>query len=206
MAFKHVGRIKTNKRKVIVAYQTVPNEPEQCLVVTTEKLDAADHDSLMKLVESDAGQNEFEFAEAMARARLSDGRIMLSAFHTQGKLQKVDTNMVEMTPDRNATIMLDELNKMIADQKGVGIEDLATINMPAKEEELASVSDVPTSTLPSDEAAPAPQEGVLSDEDLAKQYRSQADTMFKEAQRLRKEADELAPTKKKATAKTKESA
>jgi hypothetical protein len=206
MAFKHVGRIKTNKRKVIVAYKTVPNEPEQCLVVTTENLDAADHDSLMKLVESDAGQNEFEFAEAMARARLSDGRIMLSAFHTQGKLQKVDTNMVEMTPDRNATIMLDELNKMIADQKGVGIEDLATINMPAKEEELASVSDVPTSTLPSDEAAPAPQEGVLSDEDLAKQYRSQADTMFKEAQRLRKEADELAPTKKKATAKTKESA
>lgn len=206
MAFKHVGRIKTNKRKVIVAYKTVPNEPEQCLVVTTENLDAADHDSLMKLVESDAGQNEFEFAEAMARARLSDGRIMLSAFHTQGKLQKVATNMVEMTPDRNATIMLDELNKMIADQKGVGIEDLATINMPAKEEELASVSDVPTSTLPSDEAAPAPQEGVLSDEDLAKQYRSQADTMFKEAQRLRKEADELAPTKKKATAKTKESA
>ena len=206
MAFKHVGRIKTNKRKVIVAYKTVPNEPEQCLVVTTENLDAADHDSLMKLVESDAGQNEFEFAEAMARARLSDGRIMLSAFHTQGKLQKVDTNMVEMTPDRNASIMLDELNKMIADQKGVGVEDLATINMPAKEEELASVSDVPTSTLPSDEAAPAPQEGVLSDEDLAKQYRSQADTMFKEAQRLRKEADELAPTKKKATAKTKESA
>lgn len=206
MAFKHVGRIKTNKRKVIVAYKTVPNEPEQCLVVTTENLDAADHDSLMKLVESDAGQNEFEFAEAMARSRLSDGRIMLSAFHTQGKLQKVDTNMVEMTPDRNATIMLDELNKMIADQKGVGVEDLATINMPAKEEELASVSDVATSTLPSDEAAPAPQEGVLSDEDLAKQYRSQADTMFKEAQRLRKEADELAPTKKKATAKTKESA
>jgi len=206
MAFKHVGRIKTNKRKVIVAYKTVPNEPEQCLVVTTENLDAADHDSLMKLVESDAGQNEFEFAEAMARARLSDGRIMLSAFHTQGKLQKVDTNMVEMTPDRNATIMLDELNKMIADQKGVGVEDLATISMPAKQEELASVSDVPTSTLPSDEAAPAPQEGVLSDEDLAKQYRSQADTMFKEAQRLRKEADELAPTKKKATAKTKESA
>ena len=39
MAFKHVGRIKTNKRKVIVAYKTVPNEPEQCLVVTTENLD-----------------------------------------------------------------------------------------------------------------------------------------------------------------------
>jgi hypothetical protein len=42
----------------------------------------------------------------------------------------------------------------------------------------------------------------LSDEDLAKSYRSQADAMFKEAQNLRKQAEELAPTKKK-TAKAK---
>ena len=57
MALKHVGRIAANKRKVVVAYRTLPGEPENCLVVTTENLDAADHDSLMKLVESDAGQN-----------------------------------------------------------------------------------------------------------------------------------------------------
>jgi hypothetical protein len=51
----------------------------------------------------------------------------------------------------------------------------------------------------------APDSGVLSDEDLASQYRSQADAMFKEAQILRKQAEELVPTKKKAV-KTKASA
>ena len=41
---------------------------------------------------------------------------------------------------------------------------------------------------------------VLSDDDLAASYRSQADKMFKEAKRLREQAEELAPTKKKKTA------
>jgi len=46
---------------------------------------------------------------------------------------------------------------------------------------------------------------VLTDKDIAKSYRSQADAMYKEAARLRKEADELDPPQKK-TAKVKESA
>jgi hypothetical protein len=183
MALKHVGRIAANKRKVVVAYRTIPGEPENCLVVTTENLDAADHDSLMKLVESDAGQQEEEF----------DGRIMLSGFHTTGKMTKVPTNSVEMTPDRNTGIMLDELNKIIAEQKGVAIEDLAMRApeaSPAQTEEstIATASEVPASSTP---------DNILSDEDLAAQYRSQADAMFKEAKRLREQAEELVPTKKK---------
>jgi hypothetical protein len=200
MALKHVGRIKTNKRKVVVAYKTVPGEPDHCLVVTTENLDSAEHDALMTLVESDAGQNEFEFANAMARSRLSDGRIMLSGFHTTGKLNKIQTNLVEMTPDRSTTIMLDELNKMIAEQRGVGIEDLATLDMP-KEETAGSVNEIPSTETATAETK---SDGVLSDDQLAAQYRSQADAMFKEAKRLREQAEELVPTKKKA--KTTESA
>jgi hypothetical protein len=46
----------------------------------------------------------------------------------------------------------------------------------------------------------------LSDEELAASYRSQADAMFKEAKRLREQAEELSPTKKKTTKKTTESA
>ena len=188
MALKHVGRIAANKRKIVVAYRTLPGEPESCLVVTTENLDAADHDSLMKLVESDAGQNSDEFATAMARARLSDGRIMLAGFHTTGKLRKVPTNAVEMTPDGNQSIMLDELNKMIADQKGVAIEDLAIQN--DSPQTIANVKDLetPTETI---------SDGIITDEQLAAQYRSQADAMFKEAKKLREQAEELVPTKKK---------
>lgn len=193
MALKHVGRVKANKRKCIVAYRTVPGEPENCLVVPTENLDAADHDALIKLVESDAGQQEEEFATAMARTRLPDGRIMLAGFHTTGKMTKLATSEIEMTPDRNTSIMLDELNKLIAEQKGVAVEDLA---MKSQAETVATAGEVPTATT---ETAPATAttDGVMSDEDLAASYRSQADRLFKEAKALREQAEELVPTKKK---------
>ena len=87
-SYKHVGRVKNNRRKVVVAYRVIPGEPDNCLVVQTENLSADEHDTLIKLVESDAGQTADEFAEAMARSYLPDGRIMLAAFHSTGKLNK----------------------------------------------------------------------------------------------------------------------
>jgi hypothetical protein len=193
--YKHVGRIKTNQRKVIVAYRTVPGEPENCIVVTTENLMAEEHDALMKLVESDGGQNEDVFANAMARARLPDGRIILAGFHVTGKMQKVPTDLVEMTPDRSTVINLTDLNKMIADQRGVSVEDLADIDAGNQTQvsEMATVSDMPIV----EDAVPSTDGAVIDDAALAAQYRSQADTMFKEAKRLREQAEELVPTKKK---------
>src|SRR6056300_777794 len=125
MAIKHIGRLKTNKRKVVVAYRTLPGDANNALIVSTENLTDSDHDILMQLVESSTGQSANELAEAMARTSLSDGSVMLAKFHTQGKLIKVPTKDVEMTPTNSTTISLDELNKIIAEQKGVSIEDLA---------------------------------------------------------------------------------
>jgi hypothetical protein len=194
--YKHVGRIKTTQRKVIVAYRTVPGEPENCLVVTTENLMAEEHDALMKLIESDGGQNEDVFANAMARARLPDGRIMLQAFHVTGKIQKVPTSLVEMTPNRSDIIPLDDLNKMIAEQRGVGIEDLAAIDAggAATVTEVAKVNEMP---VIEDTAPATASDEVLDDAALAAQFRSQADRMSKEAAALRRQAEELVPTKKK---------
>lgn len=180
---KHVGRIAKTKRRVIVAYRVVPNEPTQCVVVTTENLMAEEHDALMKLVESDAGQSTPHLATAMARATLPDGRNMLASFHKTGKMTKVDTSKVEMTPTTVDVIALDKLNEIIAEQEGVSVADLAP--NPGVGEKA-------------DETLVQPEQGVLSDEDLAAQYRSQADAMFKEAKALREQAEELVPTKKKA--------
>lgn len=194
MAIKHIGRMKTNKRKVAVAYRTLPGDANNALVVSTENLTDADHDILMQLVDSNSGQNAYELAEAMARTRLSDGSVMLARFHAQGKLQKVPTSDVLMTPDTNTTIQLDELNKIIADQKGVAVEDLA---IKEDTQPVATAKTVPaTDTV----TAPSNQEDVLSDEDLAKSYRSQADRLSKEAAQLRRQAEDLVPTKKKAKA------
>jgi len=200
MALKHIGRFKSNQRKVIVAYRTLPNDAEHCVVVQTENLDSAEHDALIKAVESDAGQNANEFAEAMARNQLPDGRNMLAGFHTTGKMLRVPTNTIEMMPDMKTTIMLDELNKVIAEQKGVAVEDLAMKdpNAGKTQEPTASSSETTVETLATAGEVVAPKSNdVMSDDDLAASYRSQADSMFKEAKRLREQAEELAPTKKK---------
>ena len=189
-----------NKRKIVVAYRVVPNEPENCIVVTTENLDAGEHDTLMKLVESDAGQSSDTFADAMARTMLPDGRNMLAGFHTTGKMVKVATKDVEMQPNRQTTIVLSELNELIAQQRGVTVADLAPAGPAGSTvaEAEATVVEAPTVAVAED--------AVLTDEALAAQLRSQADAMFKEAKRLREQAEELVPTKKKTVAKTTESA
>ena len=200
--YKHVGRVKSNQRKVVVAYRVVPGEPDSCLVVQTENLNAEEHDSLIKLIESDAGQNAYEFAEAMARARLPDGRNMLAGFHTTGKLNKVPADMIEMTPNRATIINLKELNETIAQQRGVTVADLA-IKGPngqtVKPADSTDPSAEPINVTEMYSAEIPSQSNVLTDEELAAQYRSQADALFKEAKALREQAEELVPTKKKTT-------
>lgn len=205
---KHVGRVVKNKRKCIVAYRVVPHAPEYCLVVHTESLDADQHDSLMKLVESNTGQTAYELAEAMSRTRLPDGRNMLQAFHTQGKLTKTLTKDVEMIPNQQTTINLAELNQMIAEQRGVTVEDLA-LGITNKKQKAEMQAEAPADTLADtvkdDQVDPAlayADDEPLTDKNLAALYRSQADTMYKEAKRLRDEANELDPPQKKAPAKS----
>jgi len=203
MALKHVGRIKSNRRKVIVAYRVVPGEPDQCLIVQTENLNADEHDALIRTVESAAGQDAVEFGEAMARAYLPDGRNMLAGFHTTGKIRKVPTNMVEMTPTGNDSISLDELNNLIAEQQGVTVADLA-IKGPDGETVQADTESVDPASVYAENNTPATEESseLLTNEQLAAQYRSQADALFKEAKALREQAEELVPTKRKTTKKT----
>ena len=195
MSLKHVGRIKKNQKKVVVAYRTVPGEPESCVVVTTENLMADEHDALMKCVESDAGQTAYEFAEAMSRTQLPDGRNMLAGLHTTGKMMKMQSAQVEMIPDRNTSVGLDELNKQIAAQKGVSVEDLALGTAPSANKAEAPEPVVSDTAVEQDTIATA--EPALSDEELAAKYRSDADRLFKEAKKLREHADELAPKKNK---------
>ena len=198
---KHIGRMKHNRRKIAVAYRTLPGDPYSAVVVTTENLMADEHDALIKLVESPAGQQAEELADAMGRTSLPDGRNMLAGFHTTGKMIKVATNEVEMTPDTSATIPLNELNEVIAKQRGVALEDLA-VKSGVKQKEKPVEETVSTDIV---EDVTMTNEEVLTDEQLAAQYRSQADRLYKEAKALRAQAEELVPTKKKAKAKTEES-
>lgn len=197
---KHIGRVKSNKKKVLVAYRTLPGESDSALVVMTENLSSDQHDSIMKLVESPAGQSAYEFAEVMSRVRFPDNTVMLPSLHISGKLTKVKTSDIEMTPNTQMSISLDQLNQLIAEQKGVSVNDLALGNDPkATVTEAATVNELPmenTDVVAESQVANIDQQ-PLTDTDLAKQYRSQADRLSKEAAQLRRMAEELVPTKKK---------
>ena len=188
---KHIGRMKETGRKVAVVFRTIPGDPHSALVVQTENIKDADHDKLMTLIESNTGQTADELADAMQRTPLGDGSMMLNSFHLTGKLTKVSTSDVEMTPDTASTISLDELNKMIAEQKGVGVADLAVGG--------SSVDTIATAeTVPSGEASAtveAAKEQPLTDQQLANNMRADADRLFTEATELRKQAEDLDPSK-----------
>ena len=180
---KHVGQMKGSGERLAVVYRTVPGDSKSAVVIQTSKIDAADHDALMKVIESNAGQSAFELHEVLGRNMTPDGQSMLIKFHQGGFMQKVPTDTVMMTPTTNDSVQLDELNKIIAEQRGVAIDDLAV------------QPDQATVVAQSQTSRNTPNQ-PLSDEQLAGQMRSNADRFYKEAAKLRKEAEALSPAKK----------
>lgn len=189
---KHVGRVITTGKKCIVAYRTLPGDAYNCLIVPTESLPDSYHDALINLVESNAGQSSYEFAEAMARTNFPDGSIMLAALHTQGKLVKASTDQIEMMPTNAYTILLSELNQTIAESRGLAVDDLS-LKSPVQTE-TASVTEKVIAPKPVNVEPAIP----LTPEQQAKHFRSEADRLSKDAASLRRQAEELVPTAKKA--------
>jgi hypothetical protein len=202
---KHVGRVKGSGRKCLVVFRTLPNDAFNCLVVLTENLHPTYHDALINLVESNAGQTAFEFADVLARSVFSDGTQMLKSLHLQGMLTKFPTDQIEMVPNSSTSIVLSELNQLIAESRGVSVQDLA-IQDPKKADvtEVAQVRDISPKQEIVEDAVTVNTEQPLSDEDLAKKYRSDADRLAKEAASLRRMAEDLVPTTKKKGSKSSE--
>ena len=187
--------MKNNGAKIVIAYRTIPGDPLSALVVGTQVLQDSYHDGLMSLVESDTGQQAEELADVMSVRRFPDGSNMLQYVHANGYLKKVPTNMVIVTPDNKTNIPLDELNNIIAQQKGVTLEQLA-------------IKDGSNATIPTINEKPAEVVATEVVEEVSvelspAEMRSKADALYKEAAKLRKEADEIDPPKsKKATKET----
>jgi hypothetical protein len=198
---KHIGRIDNTGAKVLVAFRTLPGESDKALVVAASNLPDSYHDAIMALVEGDQAQDTFEFGELLHIRMFPDGKPMLRTLQVGGWLHKVSTDHVTMTPTTNDSIRLDQLNVLIAEQRNCAVDELAyfVTGAPDKTAEVQTIAEVQTVETPSTTNEPA----VLTDKDLARSYRSQADAMYKEAAKLRKQADEIDPPQKK-TAKAKE--
>ena len=208
---KHIGRMKNTGVKILTIFRTLPGESNMALVLPVANLSDSYHDSIMTVVETEQAQDAFELGEMLFIRTFPDGRPMLQALQADGRLQKVATDLVIMSPTANDSIQLDQLNVLIAEQRNCTVDDLYTFVSGAPKtkkndvvvEDIAEVKDL--ASQPSNEPLKATGDTALTDKDIAKSYRSQADAMYKEAARLRKEADELDPPQKKTT-KAKESA
>jgi hypothetical protein len=216
---KHVGRVISTKQRVLVAYRTLPGDSGHCLVIPTDSLSDSYHNSIINLVEGQAAQDANEFAEVLMRSTFTDGSNMLVWLHNNGRLLKMGTSSIEMVPSPAVSVQLSELNQIIAEQRGVAVDDLA-VNPNFEERDSAAVKEVAKlkeATPVANDAAKTTSASINSDatptaeivdvavagpndspEATAKMYRSQADKLAKEAAHFRRLAENLVPTKKKA--------
>jgi hypothetical protein len=154
----------------------------------------------MQLIDSETGQQANELADVLATRRFPDGTVMLQWLHSHGHLKKVPTTLVLMTPNAQTAIPLNEVNQMIAEQKGVSVDDLAVIEegtVPVKKPTTRKVEEIIIDDTPAPVAvAPALIEAPVTASDL----RSMADKLSKQAAEMRRKADEMSPPIKKAKA------
>jgi hypothetical protein len=214
---KHVGKMKHNGAKVCVIYRTLPGDAFGALVVGTSSLNELHHNALMGEVESALGQQANEFGDHVSNRFFQDGGNILETLHLQGKLKRVDTSEVIMTPTMSDEIVLSDLNVMIAEQKGVTLDELSIKSDMPHMQRKTNVQEVPIkdhtgnhSRVPEKQKEypeiknESPSNLKASELSSASDMRNEADRLLKEAEKLKKMADELEPPKKKSSAKTKQ--
>lgn len=203
MAFlKHIGR--HGDRKVAVLFREVPQEGHMCLVIYPDTLPAPWESSIMKVLESEVGQQAENFADALHRSLLSDGRVILETLHREKMIKKIRTADVVVTPRANSSIRLDELNKLLNEMKQgeSAIKRLAE-NDAAQGLVDPSVKRAAEAAFKNQPATPPAQlssDGALSDRQIAANMLAQAQKMeaegkglLTEAARMRKDAERMDP-------------
>ena len=192
---RHVG--KHGDRKIAVVFREVPGEPHMALVVYTELLNQNIHDPLIQCIESDIGQSSESLSDALNRSYTKDGKILLQVLHAEGRLKKVRTELVVMTPQPNISIKLDELNKIL-DEMQQGEAATKRLEEMDKSLGLQDPKDVVRrmggKNLPEamkNTQSPITTNGALNDNQIANNLRMQAEKMNLEARGLMAEADRL---------------
>lgn len=200
---KHIGR--HGDRKVAVLFREVPNEAHMCLVIYPDTLPAPWESAVMKVLESDVGQQAEQFADALHRSLLPDGRVILETLHREKMIKKIRTADVLITPRPDSSVRLDELNKMLNEMK----TGEAAIKKLAESDAARGLVD-PSVKRAAEEAfkrsqqpqtAPAQSNNdALSDRAIASNMLAQAQRMeaegkglLSEAARMRKDAERMDP-------------
>lgn len=197
---KHVGQVSNTGLKCIVVFREIYDEhgnvqePDNCLVVETERLPDMEHDDIVRVVESPTAQESNEFYTVAHRSMFSDGINMLVKLNNRGYLKKYPTDQIMMTPNSSTSIKLSEINEIIRKQNtGMSEGDIANsmVNDTDKPPRTSTTANLdPTQTI--DQAVDT-GESAMDDTALAQSMLDQASTYELEVNRLREEAYAMAP-------------
>lgn len=208
---KHIGR--HGDRKVAILFREIPGEDHMCLVIYPETLPTHIHDSIMKTLESDVGQQATNLADALHRNLLPDGRVQLVALHQEGMIKKIPANQVIVTPNAHSSVKLDELNRILremetGEQAMKKLQELdantGLVDPAVKREQEQAFKRQQLERQAAQQRAGVPPvpttDGALDDKSLASNMLAQAQRMeqeghslIKEAARMKKEAQGMFP-------------
>lgn len=206
---KHIGR--HGDRRVVILWRQVPREDHMCLLIYPDTIPAHWQQAVQSVLESDIGQQAEDFADALHRNYLPDGRVILQTLHNDRMIKKVRTGDVLVTPRANAVIRLDELNKMLNEMKQGEeaikkmAENDASRGMVAPEVKRKAEAEFKAGQAAKQQVQvnnnfQAPAQGALSDRDIAanmlaqaNRMESEAKTMVAEAHRMKKDAERMDP-------------
>ena len=208
MAFvKFVG--KHSDRRVCVLFRQVPGEDHMCLLIYPDQIHAHWQDAIQKVLESPIAQQGEEFADALHRSYLPDGRPILETLHQERMIKKVRTSDIVMTPNQSSTIRLNELNKMLNEMKQGEdaikrmAQNDASRGMVAPEVKRAAEAEYKKNQAqptPATQPFVASNSGALSDRDIAanmlaqaKRMEIEAKSLVAEAARMKKDAERMDP-------------
>jgi len=186
---KHIG--KHGDRKVAVVYRTVPGEEHMALVIYPDTLPRAFHDSIMKVIEGEIGQDATELSDAMFRSLLADGRPMLQTLHKEGMIKKVNTNQIIVTPNATSHVRLDELNEIFDGMEAGGDAADKMADLDAN----AGLIDPVANRVKAQASDDVIDDATLGTQmlDQSAQLAAEGASLVAESKRLKKEAIKLNP-------------
>lgn len=195
---KHIG--KHSDRKVAIVFREVPNEEHMCLIVYPETLPINVHDSVMRVIESDVGQQAENLGDALFRSLLPDGRPILQTLHTEGMIKKVQTSQIVVTPNASSHVRLDEMNSILREMKQgeAAIKKLAQLDQDKgitgkarRRDDFGREVGAGSNLQRGAQVAGSDAAKALDDASLANDLKLQAQRMAAEAKGLLAESDRL---------------
>lgn len=110
---RHKGVLDKSGQRIVLVFNKLPEDPENCLVIEYDRLTDAYRQNIMTILESENGQKVPEFYMALEGISFGDGQPILNALHNMGLMRKVPVKDVVLTPNNSTRLPLEVLLQVL---------------------------------------------------------------------------------------------